>query len=74
MLDMKKSISLYSEEDFKEAAEFVRHLPKNRRQIIIDELIEKIHANKFFWAHVNWNSINKFEFNGIIYAGNVSGR
>ena len=74
MFDMEKPISLYSEEDFIEAAKFVRSLPKYRQQIIIDKLIEKIHANKNILAHINWNNINKFEFNGVIYAGNVSGR
>ena len=74
MLDMKKNIDSYSDDDFIEAAKFIRSLPKYRQQIIIDKLIEKIHANKNILAHVNWNNINKFEFNGVIYAGNVSGR
>ena len=45
-----------------------------KQKELVDKLIEKIHANKNILAHVNWNNINKFEFNGVIYAGNVSGR
>lgn len=74
MLDMRKPISQYSEEDFSDAAEFVKKLPRDKQKVIVEKLIERLHAKKNAFAHVNWSRINKFEFNGIILAGNVSGR
>ena len=71
MLDMKKPIDSYSDDDFIEAAKFIRSLPKHKQQFIIDILIEKIHKNKSLLSQVKWNNI--FEFGGIIYAGDMIG-